>query len=61
MIKIRLHGLPEEIEEAKKIIEKAFNVNCASSSYSDRGSSKYKRIYLDCEIRDAEKIQTPQA
>lgn len=51
MLKIRLHGLPEEIEKAKKEIEKVFDVNATSGSYPDRGASKYSRVYLDVELK----------
>lgn len=53
MIKIRLHGLPEEIEQAKTALSETFNVLTASEPYADRGNSKYMRCYMDCELKKA--------
>ena len=50
-MKIRLHGLKNELLEAKEIIEDAFNVNAVSAPYADRGESKYYRVYIDAEIK----------
>lgn len=49
MIKIRLHGTPEEIKKAAKVIEGTFSVLNKSSEYSDRGESSYKRLYIEAE------------
>ena len=51
MIKIRLHGTLEEINEAKKKIEDTFVVLAESKPYKDRGKNEYYRIYLDCEMK----------
>lgn len=51
MIKIRLHGLPEEIEQAKTALLETFNVLTASEPYADKGNSQYYRCYLDCELK----------
>lgn len=51
MVKIRLHGLEEEIRETKKQIEKIFVVNSESELYQDRGKSNYVRMYLDVELK----------
>lgn len=48
-MKIRLHGLPEEVEQTKKVIKMLFNVNSTSEPYHDRGDSKYVRCYIDVE------------
>ena len=50
MIKIRLHGLPEDINEAKKIIDNEFDVVASSGNYADRGQSKLVRCYLEAQI-----------
>ena len=50
MVKIRLHGLEEEIRETKKQIEKIFVVNSESELYQVRGNSNYVRMYLDVEL-----------
>lgn len=47
MIKIRLHGLPEDVEVAKAKLKEMFNVNSCSGNYADRGESKYVRAYLE--------------
>ncbi|MBQ2714843.1 MAG: hypothetical protein IJF76_04350 [Clostridia bacterium] len=47
MIKIRLHGLPEDVEKAKAKLKETFNVNSCSGNYADRGESKYVRAYLE--------------
>lgn len=52
MIKIRLHGEPNEITTAVKAIEENFEILAKSDFYSDRGESKYKRVYLDCRLLD---------
>ena len=53
-MKIRLHGLPEEVEQTKKVIKMLFNVNQASEPYNDRGDSKYVRCYIDVDsVSDA--------
>ena len=51
MIKIRLHGTLEEVNEAKQKIESVFTVLAESKPYKDRGKNEYYRIYFDCEAR----------
>lgn len=51
MVKIRLHGLPEEVNRASQTIEEAFKVFSRSEMYADRGKSDYVRVYLDVEPR----------
>lgn len=51
MVKIRLHGTLEEINEAKQHMESVFKVLSESATYKDRGKTEYYRIYLDCEIK----------
>ena len=52
MIKIRLHGLAEDVEQAKEIIKETFNVRCESGLYKDRGQSSYVRCYMDCDVKE---------
>ena len=52
MIKLRLHGLENEIQDYLNKIKKDKDVKILSESdiYADRGKSEYKRLYLDVEI-----------
>ncbi|MDO4672397.1 MAG: hypothetical protein Q4A76_05755, partial [Porphyromonadaceae bacterium] len=50
MIKIRLHGTLEEIEETTRIIREQFDVLSESKPYADRGKREYYRCYMDCEV-----------
>lgn len=50
MLKIRLHGLPIDVEVAKKIIYDSFSVCACSAAYPDRGESNYVRMYIDVEF-----------
>jgi hypothetical protein len=50
VVKIRLWGLPDEVEQAKKIIEDSFKINLMSDAYTDKGTSKYVRVYADAEL-----------
>ncbi len=52
MIKIRLHGLPEEVKKARLKLEEIFNVLNVSEAYDDRGSSSYVRLYIDVDVKD---------
>ena len=60
MIKIRIWGLPEQVEQAKMAIEESFKINYVSQAFSDRGESKYVRRYIEAETY-GEKIQVKQA
>lgn len=55
MVKIRLHGTLEEIEETALILREQFDVLSESEPYADRGKSEYFRLYLDCEIKSDKK------
>lgn len=50
MIKIRLYGTLEEIEETTRIIREQFDVLSESKPYADRGESECYRCYMDCEV-----------
>ena len=49
MIKVRLEGMPEELEDFLAGFRPAYKILNESSSYPNRGKSKYVRIYLDVE------------
>ena len=52
MLKVRLHGMENEIQNYLNKIKKDENIKILSESdiYSDRGKSEYKRLYLDVEV-----------
>lgn len=52
MIKIRLWGKLEELEQSKQELEKSFEVLFVSQPYKDRGQSEYYRVYVEVELRD---------
>lgn len=56
MVKIRLHGMPEEVEQAIEKLKNFFNLNAISAPYADRGQSKYVRVYVDAELKEREQI-----
>ncbi|WP_171776455.1 hypothetical protein [Priestia megaterium] len=51
MLKIRLHGTPDEVESYVNKLENDKLVRCLSVSqqYKDRGKSEYVRVYVDIE------------
>ncbi|MBO5328608.1 MAG: hypothetical protein J6B04_05505 [Clostridia bacterium] len=51
MIKLRLHGLFEDIEKVINFLESRSEIRvlCASAPYADGGKSKYVRVYVDIE------------
>ena len=51
MLKIRIEGLPEEIEEAEKLMPLIFRVLNESKAYPNTGRSVYYRKYVDVELR----------
>lgn len=48
MVKIRLWGLPDEVEDAKKTLQAEFNVLSESRQYKDK-KSEYVRVYVEVE------------
>lgn len=48
MVKIRLEGLPDEVENLLVKVRKDFNILQESNQYPNR-NSKYIRVYLDVE------------
>lgn len=49
MIKIRLEGLPLEVQEVAKQIGTQFSVLEQSEPYANRSRSKFVRIYMSVE------------
>ena len=54
MVKIRLNGTMEELENAKQSLESVFRVISESKPYKDRGKNELWRIYLDCEVENGQ-------
>lgn len=57
MIKIRLWGKLEELEQSKEELQKSFKVLFVSQPYKDRGKSEYYRVYVEVELKNR---QTPE-
>ena len=51
MIKIRLEGEKEEIEQAASLLSVTFKILNESQPYPNRGNSLYYRVYVDCAPR----------
>lgn len=52
MIKVRLHGTPEEVKKFADYLENLspfVKVLSRSDGYADRGKSSYERVYMDVE------------
>ena len=56
MIKIRLEGTQEEIEDFMAGFRPQYNVLSESAPYSNRGKSQYVRVYLDVEQYTIEEL-----
>lgn len=54
MIKLRLHGTPDEVKRVSDYLETlpAVRVLQRSEAYPDRGKSSYVRVYMDVEINN---------
>lgn len=52
MFRVRLHGLPEEIEKASKELKDTFRVLEESTNYVDRGNSLFVRRYLTATFKE---------
>lgn len=50
MVKIRLRGLPDELEKAKEALRHNFNVLYESDTYPDR-NSQYFRLYIEAQVK----------
>lgn len=51
MVKIRITGIPGEVEEAVKKLEESFFILSKSGDYENR-NSVYVRSYIEAEIKD---------
>lgn len=49
-MKIRLHGLPDEVDEAVKRLHGVFAVVSVSGHYQDRGASRLVRVYAEVRL-----------
>lgn len=49
MIKLRVQGLPDEVAAFADALERAGAVLERSGPYSNRGASRYVRVYMDVE------------
>lgn len=49
-MKMRLHGLPAEVEEAVKRLHGILAVVSVSDPYPDRGSSRLVRVYVEVRL-----------
>lgn len=49
-MKMRLHGLPEEVGEAVKRLQGIFAVVSVSEQYPDRGASRLVRVYVEVRL-----------
>ncbi len=61
MIKVRLHGTPEEVKQFADYLESlspCVKVFARSDGYPDRGKSSYVRVYMDVEHKQIETQQT---
>lgn len=54
MLKIRVQGLPDEVAEFADALEAARCVLERSEPYTNRGGSRYVRVYIDVEKRAAD-------
>lgn len=49
-MKMRLHGLPDEVAEAVKRLHGIFTVVSVSDPYRDRGASRLVRVYVEVRL-----------
>ena len=49
MVKVRLEGTKEDLEEFLVGFRPAYKILSESAPYANRGASKYMRVYLDVE------------
>lgn len=60
MIKVRLHGTPEEVKQFADYLESlspCVRVLARSEGYTDRGKSSYIRVYMDIEYKELKAIE----
>ena len=56
MLKIRIEGTPEEIEEFLAGFRPQYKILNESAPYANRGKSAYVRVYLDVEHYSIEEL-----
>lgn len=49
-MKMRLHGLPDEVAEAVERLHGIFAVVSVSDPYPDRGKSRLVRVYVEVRL-----------
>lgn len=52
MVKIRVHGTPEEVESTLEVLRNQFEILSESEPYVDRGKNRYVRVYLDVALEE---------
>lgn len=50
MVRVRLEGLPDEVQRIADAMQAAGCVLERSREYANRGGSRYVRVYLDCDL-----------
>lgn len=50
MVRVRLEGLPDEVQRIADAMQTAGCVLERSREHSNRGESRYVRVYLDCDL-----------
>lgn len=59
MMKLRLHGETEDLNEFTEFLSKLspwVRILSISRNYKDRGASVYNRVYIDVELHQIEKV-----
>lgn len=59
MIKLRLHGETEDLNEFTEFLSKLspwVRILSISRNYKDRGASVYNRVYMDVELHQIEEV-----
>lgn len=56
MVKVRLQGLSEEVRRIADAMESTGCVLERSPEYQNRGSNRYVRVYLECDLPEDEVI-----
>lgn len=51
MVKIRLEGLPEEIDAMVQSFSNNYEVLNVSKPYKNRGETKYVRVYVEMSLK----------
>lgn len=55
MIKLRLHGTPDELKQLSEYLRTLPRLRVLNESepYADRGKSTYERVYIDVEFKES--------